>query len=109
MSLSLRIFSSLITEEKMQNAIKDAFEKSTGGNAKTFGEEKSFLAVFGSGVTKGDVFDFVHKPDLDVQVCRNEALSTRITGLPFKMALLGIWLSAKPVRQGLRKGLPEGK
>ncbi len=59
-------------------------------------------AAFKEKISKNDLFDLVYTPNGGIQVLKNSKTMTRIQGLPFKKALFGIWLSAKPAQSSLK-------
>ena len=106
MALRLHITSGLLSGEKMENATREGFEKSTNGNtAPIQGTIDEFIANFKDGIQENDVFDFVYSPAAGVSVFKNGQLKSTVKGLPFKQALFGIWLSEDSVQEDLKSGL----
>ena len=102
----LSIVSGLITSEKMSNAIRDGFEKSTQGKTETIQNEiDTFLNVLKQGVEKKDLFQFTYQPETGTRVSKNGKQLAIIKGLAFKKALWGIWLGKYSVDEKLKKEL----
>lgn len=105
-AIKIVIVSGLITQEKMQSAIKEGFENSLKGNTDNLRNEiAQFLAVFNEGVTEDDIFTLAYTPQLGTRVTKNGELKTTIAGLLFKQGLFGIWLSDKPADKRLKKAM----
>ena len=106
MALRLHITSGLLSGEKMENATREGFEKSTNGNTADIKDTiDAFIANFKEGIQENDIFDFVYAPQVGVQVFKNGNLKSTIKGLEFKQALFGIWLSEDAVQEDLKAGL----
>lgn len=106
MALRLHITSGLLTSEKMENATREGFEKSTAGNtAPIQGTIDEFIDTFKDGIVENDIFDFVYAPAVGVNVFKNGMLKKTVKGLEFKQALFGIWLSEDAVSDDLKSGL----
>lgn len=106
MAITLDIISSMITREKMVNAINEGFERSTGDNTAPIKTEiDQLLKAFTGEIVVGDKFDLVYQPGVGVSMYKNSKLATTVKGLKFKEALFGIWLSNDPVDKGLKEGV----
>lgn len=106
MALRLHITSGLLTSEKMENATREGFEKSTAGN--TAGIQTTiddFIETFKESIVENDIFDFVYTPNQGISVIKNGELKKVLEGLLFKQALFGIWLSNDAVSDDLKSGL----
>ncbi|MCG8316869.1 MAG: chalcone isomerase family protein [Pseudomonadales bacterium] len=109
MALRLNIISSLITSEKMTNATIEGFENATGGNtAPLQAKIDDFLETFKDEIKEGDSFEMVYVPNEGVKIYKNNQHAKTISGLEFKKALFGIWLSDKPAQKSLKKGMLGG-
>jgi hypothetical protein len=105
MILQLNIVSSLITSEKMKEAVKEGFSKSTNGNTSALQKQiDQFQAAFSEEIKKGDVFQIQYNGS-DVMVFKNGKLKVSISGLEFKKALFGIWLCNQPADEDLKENL----
>lgn len=105
MSLKLHIVSSLITSEKMENATREGFEKSTNGDIEPLKSEiETFINVF-ADMKKNDTYDFFYLPSTGVKIYKNDTLASTIVGIDFKKALFGIWLGTKPAQESLKEDL----
>ena len=107
MAIRLEITSSMISSDNMSEAINEGFDKSTSGNTSAIRSRiDEMLKTFSSkAISIGDVFDIVYVPGLGTQTSKNGTLESTITGLDFKKALFGIWLSENPVQADLKKGM----
>lgn len=106
MVIRLQIVSSLVSSDVMKEAVNEGFEKSTGGNTAVIKTEiQKFMEAFNEPIKKGDVFEIAYVPGTGVTVYKNGTAKKTIAGLPFKKALFGIWLGAKPAQEDLKKGL----
>ena len=106
MSVRLYIVSSMITSEKMIEAVNEGFQKSTNGNTTPLKPKiDRFISVFKEEIKDGDVYDFVYLPGKGVTIFKNGAKKETIEGLDFKKALFGIWLGAKPADEDLKAGM----
>ena len=104
--IRLSIISGLITAEKMENAIREGFEKSTQGKTKAIQTEIDlFLNVFKQGVEKRDVFQFTYHPESGTTISKNGKVLSHIKGYELKKALWGIWLGENPVDKRLKDEL----
>ena len=107
MAIRLKVVSGFVSAEKMKEALKEGFKNATGGNTAPIQPQISQLMTkaFSGKIDKGDVFDIVYTPTAGTLVAKNSKTLTTIKGLPFKKALFGIWLSAKPAQESLKKEL----
>ena len=106
MAIRLNIISSLITSKKMEDATREGFENSTGGNIEPISAEiEAFINVFKEQINDGDVFDFVYVPGSGVEIYKNTEKVSKVEGLVFKKALFGIWLCDKPAQKSLKEGM----
>lgn len=106
MAIKLHMVSSLITSEKMIEAVNEGFENATNGKTSAISSEISkFKAFFIDEINKEDVFDIVYIPAKGVLVYKNGKEKGVIKGMEFKKALFGIWLSDKPADKKLKQGM----
>ncbi|WP_300462504.1 chalcone isomerase family protein [Desulfobacula sp.] len=106
MAIRLEIISGMITSEKMMASTIEGFEKSTGGKTDEIKVEiDAFNACFSEKIEKGDVFEMVYAKGGGITVFKNGTLKDTISGMPFKKALFGIWLSSNPADKKLKKGM----
>lgn len=105
MAMVLQITSSLITPEKMEKATREGFENSTDSNTQSLKNEiDQFISVFDQ-IEEGDQYVMAYEPQQGTTILKNGNNLLTITGLEFKQALFGIWLSSKPAQKSLKKAL----
>jgi hypothetical protein len=106
-AIRLVIVSSLISSEKMEEAVEEGFENSTNGNTKPLRDKidkfKSFFSK--EPIKKNDIFDIVYIPGKGTIVYKNNKIVGIVEGFEFKKALLAIWLGDKPADDDLKEGL----
>ena len=103
MAIKLHIVSGMISSDKLIGAVRDGFDKSTGGNTAPIQPQiDSLLSHFQDEINKGDVFDLVYFPDRGVVAYKNGEERGAVKGKDFKKALFGIWLSDNPADKGLK-------
>jgi len=106
MGIRLNVISSMLTAESMKKAINEGFVKSTKDNTQPITDQISqFMATLHQAIEVGDVYEFIYLPESGVDVLRNSELLDTITGLEFKKAFFGIWLSDNPIQKSLKKAM----
>jgi len=106
MTMELTIVSSLITSDKMSDAVEEGFEKSAKGNLSALRSRiDQFKSLFKEKIKKGDVFSMIYEPGKGITVLKNGNKAGLISGLDFKKGLFGIWLGDEPADADLKKGL----
>ncbi len=107
MAMRLVITSGMINSDNMSEAIEEGFGKSTKGNTAPIRSKiDDLLNTFTKeAIEVGNVFDIVYVPGQGVKTYKNNKLKSTITGLDFKRALFGIWLSNDPVDSKLKEKL----
>ena len=104
MAITLHIISSLITSERMEEATREGFQNSTGGNTvPVAGEIEKFICVFKEQISENDLYELIYIPGHGVEVFKNSSSKGIIKGLEFKKALFGIWLCNKPAQKSLKE------
>lgn len=104
MSIRLHIISDKITSERMISATKEGFEKSVKGDAAALKPKiDEFIATFNEPIKVGDIFDLTYVKGDGVHVSKNGKEIKTVSGLDFKQALYGIWLSDKPAQESLKQ------
>ena len=106
MAIYMEIVSTLITSEKMIEAVNEGFQKSTKGNTKAL-ESKiaSFRSAFSTPIVENDRYTIFYTPGKGVVVSKNNNHISTIKGLAFKQALFGIWLCDEPADENLKEGM----
>jgi hypothetical protein len=107
MAMKIYIVSGLITKEKMEEAIRDGFKKSTGGKMDAYKSKiDAFVKAVSEDIKKGVVYDITYSPEQKkIRVYKDKVLKTEIDGLDFKRVLLSIWLGTNPVDNDLKESL----
>ncbi len=106
MAIKLEIISGMITSEKMMASTSEGFDKSTGGKTDAIKAEiDAFNACFSEKIEKGDVFEMIYAKGGGITVFKNGTRKTTISGMQFKKAMFGIWLSSDPADKKLKKGM----
>ena len=106
MAIRIKITSGWVSQGNLLESLEDGFTNSTGGNSREIRTEiDQFRACFQDDISKGDVFDLLYLPAKGVVVSKNGKYKGMITGLKFKQALFGIWLSDKPADTALRQAM----
>ncbi len=109
-AVRLVITSGLITSKKMEDTVREGFEKSTNGNiAPIKSQIDSFINVFKEPIKNGDVYELVYVPGKGVEVMKNGVAKSTVPGMEFKKALFGIWIGDKPAQASLKKEMLGGK
>jgi len=105
-AMELTIVSSLITSDKMSDAVEEGFEKSAKGNLSSLRSRiDQFKGFFKEKIKKGDVFSMIYESGKGLTVLKNGNKAGVIPGLDFKKGLFGIWLGEDPADSDLKKGL----
>ena len=109
MAIRISIVSGFISSKKMNDALSDGFEQSTAGNTAPIAAKiTAFRYGFSDEISKLDQFDLVYRPETGVEVIKNGEIKATVTGLDFKKALFGIWLSGDPIQKSLKKAMLSG-
>lgn len=105
MAIKLRIISSMVSKDNMEEAVREGFDKSTNNNISPIKTkiDKLIENGFSSEIIKGDIFDLTYIPGKGTTLSKNNKELVTITGLDFKKALFGIWLCNKPADENLKK------
>jgi hypothetical protein len=104
MAIKLRIVSSMVSKDNMEDAIRTGFDKSTKNNISAISTKIDQLisAGFKDEIAIGDIFDLIYLPGTGTTLYKNNASVVNITGLDFKKALFGIWLCDQPADENLK-------
>ena len=106
MAIYMEIVSTLITSEKMIEAVDEGFQKSTKGNTKSLENQiVAFKSAFSEAIVDGDQYTILYNPGKGVDVSKNGKHITNLKGLAFKKALFGIWLCGEPADENLKEGM----
>ena len=106
-AIKIHIVSKLISSEKMNNAVEEGFEKSTGGNIAELRKRiDAFKAIFAKEeIQKNDIYDIVYVPGKGTLIFKNGKIQPVIKGYDFKQALFAIWLGNEPADDDLKEEL----
>ena len=107
MAIRLEITSGMITSEKMEEALLEGIDNSTGGNTAPIQEyTDAFMSAFKEEIKDGDNFNIGYTPGKGIDTYKNGThLKTIDGGMTFKEAVFGIWLGDKPADKNLKKGM----
>lgn len=103
MAMRLEVTSSMITSEKMEEAVRAGFKQSSN-DPSLQSRIDQLIEVFKQPIKQGDVYDFVYRPGI-LTIIKNGKTAPNIAGSDFKQAFFGIWLGNKPVQASLKKAL----
>lgn len=105
--IKIHIVSSLITSEKMNNAVEDGFKKAAGDDMDKLRKDvDTFKAIFEKeDIKKGDIYDIIYIPNKGVVVFKNGKIFPAIDNFEFKKALFAIWLGEDPADDDLKEEL----
>lgn len=103
MAMRLEITSGMITSDKMEEAVREGFKKSTS-DPHIQPRIEQLIAVFKAEIKERDVYDFVYNPS-SIIIIKNGKQTATIAGADFKQAFFGIWLGNNPVQASLKKAL----
>ena len=106
-AVKLHITSSLVSSEKMVDAIKEGFKKSTDDKLAPLQTriDKFTRAFMAEPIVKGNEFDITYSPAAGVQISKGGKVLETIEGLDFKTALWGRWLGANPADKNLKNAM----
>jgi hypothetical protein len=109
MGIRLHIISGMVTNKRMQQAIREGFDKSTHNNSAPFKNQiESLISAFNEPIKKDDVFELHYSTKAGSTVYKNGVKKAQVQGLDFKKALFGIWLGDNPSHKELRDELMKG-
>lgn len=105
MAIKMRIVSGMVSNSKLEDAVRDGMEKSTKGNIDPVKDrmEKLIKEGFSEDVEDGDVFDLIYVPGKGTTLKKNNKSLVTVKGLDFKKALFGVWLCDEPAQESLKK------
>ncbi len=109
-AVRLTITSSVINSGNMSEAIQEGFGKSLKGNTATMQAKiDAFIDIFRKEeIKEGDVYEVWYTTAEGIRGYKNGKLKGTISGLDFKKAVFGIWISDTPVDEDLKTGLLGG-
>ncbi len=109
-AIRMVITSGVLNSDNMSEAIQEGFSKSLKGNTAPLQPKiDAFIATFKKeAIKEGDIFELWYVPGEGVKAFKNGKLAATITGIDFKKALFGIWISDTPVDEDLKTGLLGG-
>ncbi len=106
MAIILKFIYDEVPAEKLIETWKEGFEKSTKKDTSKLQREiEEFNSIFNAPAKKGDTYEFIYLPTKETVVRINNSEKRKISGLPFKKALFGIWLCDDPADRSLKEGL----
>ena len=109
MAIRIDVASEMVTAEAMKKALSDGLEKSTNNNTgPILNEIEQLSSSFNTAVNSEDFYEFIYIPEIGTHVLKNNELIELITGLEFKKAFFGIFLSNNPIQKNLKKAMLGG-
>lgn len=104
-AIKIRIISGMVDNDNFEKALREGFDKSTGGNISPIKDRiNQIIKVgFADDIATGDIYDIIYLPDAGCVLSKNQKELVTISGLDFKKALLGIWLGSQPADANLKK------
>jgi len=105
MAIKMKIISGMVSNSKLEDAVRDGMEKSTGGDISKVEARMETLIKkgFSADVVDGDLFDLVYIPGKGTTLKKNNKDLVTVEGLDFKEALFGVWLCDDPADDNLKK------
>lgn len=105
MAIKMRIISGMVSNSKLEDAVRDGMDKSTGGNIAPVKDRMETLIKkgFADDVEDGDIFDLIYIPGKGTTLQKNNKALVTVEGLDFKKALFGVWLCDDPADENLKK------
>jgi len=109
MMIRLNMRSDLLTRKKLVKALNTGFKNSAGDNLAAIQPRiDELLALVSEPVRPGDQLSLLYLPETGTSVIKNGELLGQISGLDFKQAFFGVWLSAKPAQASLKQAMIKG-
>ena len=106
MCVRIHIVSSYVTNEKLEEAMREGFKTSMGGNSSSLKKEiDQIVGAFSDKVKIGDEYDMLYIPNSGVTIRKNGIDKITISGFAFKKALFGIWFGKVPADVDLEEGM----
>ena len=106
MAIKLHIVSSMISKDKLENALREGFDKATNGKIGAISERiETFLGFMNEEIQVGQVYDIVYEKGKGSVVYKDGKEKGYVGGLDFKKALFNIWIGEKPADKGLKNEL----
>ncbi len=107
MMLRLTVTSSLVTKQKLVDALQEGMKKSQKGKIDALQEKMDkFMSFFTMKIKELDIIEFIYNPNIDsLMVYVNDENIGNIGGFEFKKAFFGIWLEEKAVDKTLKRRL----
>ena len=105
MAIKMRIISGMVSNSKLEEAVREGMDKSTGGKMDPYKDRLETLIDkgFKADVVDGDIFDLVYVPGEGTSLIKNNTTLVTVQGLDFKKALFGVWLCNDPADANLKK------
>ena len=106
MAIRMHIVTGLASKQKMATAFRSGFDSSTGGNTEQLKDKiESFISAFQTEeLNKSDIFDIFYLPEKGLEIYKqSKKIKTIESGIEFKKAVFGIWLSNDPAQVSLKK------
>lgn len=105
-AIRMYVISDKITNKKMEETIKEGFEKATNGNIGPYKSKiDQLMQAFKEEIHIKDVIDIIYLPGAGVKLYKNGKLKTQVEGLDFKKLLFTIWFGDDPADEDLKENM----
>jgi len=107
MAIKIKIISGMVDNENFEEALREGFEKSTGGDISGVKDrmEKMIAEGFKEDIKTNDVYDLVYQPGKGCTLIKNDQELVTVKGLDFKKALFGVWFCDEPADDSLKEDM----
>lgn len=106
MAIRMHVISGLMSYKKLVDALKEGFEKSTGGNIGPIKAKiDKYIAAHKGDVKEDKIYQYEYVPGEGTSVVIDGRKAITVSGLDFKKAVFGIWLCDDPADEDLKEGM----
>jgi chalcone isomerase-like protein len=104
MAIRMHVISGLMSYKKLVDALKEGFEKATGGNISPLKAKiDKYIAAHKGDVKEDKLYQYEYVPGEGTSVVIDGRKAITIEGLDFKKAVFGIWLCDDPADEDLKE------
>ncbi|WP_378187752.1 chalcone isomerase family protein [Aquimarina sp. W85] len=106
MAIKLYILSGMMSRSKMEDALREGFDRATNSNTKALDARiDKFVGFVSDEIEVGQTYDLVYEQGKGSVIYKNGQEKGFVEGLDFKKALFDIWIGQKPADKGLKAEL----